>query len=231
MRTIARHSLNASAPVCPAKSWRDVLSVHPAAELFPRMSRDELRALGEDIIVGGLTNNIALWQADSKSPLQLLDGINRLDAIELETGCPVEVGASSLMAGKFLACDKVIVLDGKKVDPYAYVISANIHRRHLTAKQKGELIEKLLKATPERSDRQIATITKVDHKTVGSVRSDMEGRGEIPHVSTRTDTKGRKQQAKKIATTLARHADVLRENEAWRGKYREDQGHVARSGG
>jgi hypothetical protein len=26
------------------KSWRDILPVHPAADLFPMMSRDELRA-------------------------------------------------------------------------------------------------------------------------------------------------------------------------------------------
>ena len=33
--------------------WRDVLPVHPAADLFPMMSRDELLALGEDIKEGG----------------------------------------------------------------------------------------------------------------------------------------------------------------------------------
>jgi hypothetical protein len=82
-------------------------------------------------------------------------------------------------------------------DPYTYVISANIHRRHLTAEQKRELIAKLLKAKPEASDRQTATAIKVDHKTVGAVRADLEGRGEIPHVSTRTDTSGRKQTARR----------------------------------
>jgi len=30
-------------------SWRDHLKVHPAAELFPRMTEAELRELGEDI--------------------------------------------------------------------------------------------------------------------------------------------------------------------------------------
>ena len=33
-----------------AQSWRDILPIHPAAALFPRMSRDELRELGEDIL-------------------------------------------------------------------------------------------------------------------------------------------------------------------------------------
>ena len=31
------------------QSWRDVLKVHPAAELFPLMSDAELKELGEDI--------------------------------------------------------------------------------------------------------------------------------------------------------------------------------------
>jgi hypothetical protein len=35
-----------SKPQSSAQSWRDVLPVHPAAELFPMMSRDELLANG-----------------------------------------------------------------------------------------------------------------------------------------------------------------------------------------
>jgi hypothetical protein len=38
-------------PQAPSPSWRDVLPVHPAAELFEPLSPDELRALGEDIVV------------------------------------------------------------------------------------------------------------------------------------------------------------------------------------
>jgi hypothetical protein len=49
------------------KSWRDVLPIHPATELFPRMSDDELRALGEDIIKNGLTSPIVLWRANAKA--------------------------------------------------------------------------------------------------------------------------------------------------------------------
>src|SRR5262249_46004468 len=37
----------------------------------------------------------------------------------------------------------------------------------------------------------------VHHSTVGSVRASLEGRGEISHVETRTDTKGRKQPGRK----------------------------------
>jgi hypothetical protein len=177
------------------QSWRDTLPIHPAAELFPPLSEAELAALGKDIRKHGLTSSIAVW-SDGKSPEQLLDGRGRLDAIEIEIG-PAIVGPPSIMAGKdFLAVNKVIVLD-RSVDPYAYVISANIHRRHLTVEQKHELIAKLIETDPTKSNRQIAKTVKVDHKTVASVRAEKEGRGEIPHVETRTDSKGRAQPATK----------------------------------
>jgi hypothetical protein len=190
-------------------SWRDVLPIHPAAELFPPMTANELRELGADIKQNGLTSPIVLW-SDGKSPAVLLDGRNRLDAIEMATGSPAMLGAiematgspamlgaPSIMAGKdFLACDRVITLD-RSVDPYAFVISANFRRRHLNAEQKREVIAKLLKTQPEKSDRQIAEMLGVDHKTVASVRAEMEGRGEIPRAEARTDSKGRKQPTKR----------------------------------
>src|SRR5262245_56294019 len=97
-------------------TWRDILPIHPAAELFPLMSPDELRELGEDIVKNGLTSPIVLWQGDRKSPVCLLDGRNRLDALELATRSEAVVGAPSITAGSFLAINKVITLD-KSVDP------------------------------------------------------------------------------------------------------------------
>ena len=32
-----------------SKNWRNLIKVHPAAELFPMMSDDELKTLSEDI--------------------------------------------------------------------------------------------------------------------------------------------------------------------------------------
>jgi hypothetical protein len=180
-----------------SKSWRDILPIHPAAELFPPMNEAELAALAEDIKKNALRSQIALWQSDPKSPAQLLDGRSRLDAIEIATGAPALVEAPSITAGKdFLACNKVIVLD-KSVDPYPYVISANLARRHLSADDKRKVIGNLILAQPDKSDRQIAEMLRVSHHTVASVRAEMEGRGQIAHVSTRTDSKGRQQPAKR----------------------------------
>ena len=55
-------------------------------------------------------------------------------------------------------------------DPYAFVASANIHRRHLTSDQKRDLIANLLRARPERSNLATAKIAHADDKTVATVR-------------------------------------------------------------
>jgi hypothetical protein len=177
-------------------SWRDVLPIHPAADLFPLMSEAELRELGKDISRNGLQSPIVLFWNDS-AQWALLDGRNRLDAMQL-VGMPFELrwdpqsSRWHLEALSRLA-NTVRGETHHTLDPYEFVVSANIHRRHLTGEQKRELIAKLLKADPAKSNRQVATIAKVDHKTVGEVRREEVGRGEIPHVETRTDTKGRQQ--------------------------------------
>jgi len=183
-----------------ATSWRDTLKIHPAADLLPLMSADKLRELGEDIVKNGLKLPIVRWLAHPKGEAVLLDGRNRLDAIELVTGQKVEVGAPSIMAGDdFLACDKVIELDGRVVDPWAYVISVNILRRDLTPEERQNALIRLIARTPEKSDRQFAEEIGVDHKTVGSARARGEATGEVSPVEKRVgrDGKSRRKRAPK----------------------------------
>jgi ParB-like chromosome segregation protein Spo0J len=146
---------------------------HPAAELFPLMTKDELRTLADDIKKNGLVSPIVRTKDGV-----ILDGRNRLAACEI--------------AGVKPRFEEYI-----DKDPVAFIVSANIHRRHLTTTQKRELVGKLLKLNSEKSDRQIATAIKVDHKTVAKERRKKEARGEIPHVAKRADAKGRKQPASK----------------------------------
>jgi hypothetical protein len=188
-------------------SWRDVLPIHPACELFPPMAPDELRALGEDIAKNGLTSPIALWCADKRAPAVLLDGRNRLDAIEANTGCQVQVVLEpihqrssttlwSIKAGEWISDDKLVVLDGS-VDPFDYVVSANIRRRHLSIEDKDRLIVQLLKADPAKSNRTVAKLTDTSHPHVAKVRAELEKSGDVETVTTAVDTKGRKQPARK----------------------------------
>jgi hypothetical protein len=64
-----------------------------------------------------------------------------------------------------------------------------------------DLIGKLLKADPQKSDRAIANQIGSDHKTVGAKRKLDEERGEIPQVRRRTDRKGRNQPSHKSRGT------------------------------
>jgi hypothetical protein len=207
-------------------SWRDSIEVHPAAELFPRMGADELKALGEDILQNGMTSPIVLWvpkeyygtcEASKRfnfTKSLLIDGRNRLDAMELVGMNPSRSEIGKTIVAVFFYEPSSHLPKRKRqetlADPYAYVASANFHRRHLTNAQKGELIEALLKAKPERSDRATAKIAQVDHKTVAAVRKEGEARGEIPHVERRDDTKGRLQPAHKLPprTTPSNPAEV-----------------------
>jgi hypothetical protein len=164
------------------ESWRDHLPVHPAANLFPPMSKDELRELGEDIKANGLVSSIVLYKG------KLLDGRNRLDAMEL--------------VGERLDRSRIKSLSnqlGESVDPHDFVIAANLHRRHLTGEQKREIIAKVLKAKPVASNRQIAKQVKADDKTVASVRRDLESTAEFPQLekTVGADGKQRKSRAKK----------------------------------
>ena len=67
-------------------------------------------------------------------------------------------------------------------DPYALALSYNVHRRHLTPEQKRELIANVLKATPEKSNNQIAKQVKTHDKAVAKVRGDLEASFGDPEV-------------------------------------------------
>jgi hypothetical protein len=155
----------------PPFNWRVHLGVHPAAELFPLMAKAELKEHAENIQANGLIAPIIIWKENDKS--LLLDGRNRLDALAL--------------VGMLGVDDRGILIDAKSGDvifqtyrrdgdgdPYEIALSLNVHRRHLNAEQKRQLIAKVLKAKPATSNRQIASIVKADDKTVASVRSVME---------------------------------------------------------
>jgi len=125
-------------------SWRDVLPVHPAADLFPLMSESELRELGEDIKKNGLREPIAIHHSrgvdSKKKDCRLLDGRNRLDAMEL-VGIEFEMSWVECDGRHYWDMGDTEGLPNPVVrtdDPYAYVISANIHRRHSPPSRSGD---------------------------------------------------------------------------------------------
>jgi hypothetical protein len=175
-------------------TWRDHLPIHPVCNKLPPMSPEKLRALAEDIKEHGLRDPVDV-AIDRDGSMVLIDGRNRLNALELLGKSFDELG------GYIQEARPGEILNDAWVVPY--IVSKNYHRRHLdlTNKQTRELIDDLLKADPTQSDRQIAKTVKRNHETVGGARAKLEARGEIRHVETRTDTKGRKQKSHRAKAT------------------------------
>jgi hypothetical protein len=184
--------------------WRDVLPVHPAADLFPLMSEAELRELAKDIDgggVGGLRMPITLiaWPESSvkvgyKSVgVALLDGRNRLDALEATgrkikfiddgTGTWIADGEDdrAIITVRFVGCPD---------DPYGRVLSLNIHRRHLSAEQRRDLIAGEIVAKPT-AEQKVYDSPQEAHKEKESrfthVMEAMEAQAEVVALALRTD--------------------------------------------
>ena len=122
------------------------LEPHPLSAMFPPISED-FGKLAADIKLHGLHQRIVLYQG------KILDGNNRYRACSLAGIKPTFVD-----------------YPGDDAAARNYVISANIHRRHLDADQRREIIAALLKADPAQSNRSVGATANADHKTVGAVR-------------------------------------------------------------
>jgi hypothetical protein len=178
------------------------VSFHRLSNTFPLMGEEEGQALTEDIRKNGLIEPITLHEG------MILDGRNRYLA-------------ANAAEHKWTAANFRTLPSG--VEPWDYVVSENIQRRHLSGEQKREVISALLKADPKKSDRAIAAVAKVDHKTVGVVRADAVAGGEIPHQESRVGQDGvaqpvvknqRQRDPAKVATALAKRRETLRAKHA-----------------
>jgi hypothetical protein len=185
-------------------SWRNHLKIHPACELFPPMSDEELKVLADDIRKHGMKSPIVLWHDGNE--VVLIAGRNRLDAVErfapgFANGPIIKDGGITWDV-KYLSVSAWLPNNGgaQKIDPYAYVASANLHRRHLTAEQRIELVEKVIKSNPQMSSRRAAKIAGVSPTTATKAREKLEKAGDVSTVDTSIDTKGRQQPVHKSQT-------------------------------
>jgi ParB-like chromosome segregation protein Spo0J len=121
------------------------LPYHPIADAFklPLIEGAEFDALVEDIRANGQCEAITVYQN------MILDGRNRNRAC-------IKLGIEPRL-NQFIGDDKAA---------RAFVISKNLHRRHLTAEKRRELIAEQIKAQPEKSNRRIAKQVDVSHPHV-----------------------------------------------------------------
>ncbi|MEX2307292.1 MAG: ParB N-terminal domain-containing protein [Pirellulales bacterium] len=115
---------------------------HPAARLFPLFARNELHTLATDIRTHGLREPIVLYQG------HVLDGRNRLQACEMAGVEPT-----------FVTID-----EDEQFDPVAYVLSANLHRRHLNESQRAMVAAKLADAYAEQARQRSNANLRRGHK-------------------------------------------------------------------
>lgn len=115
---------------------------HPAAELFPMMPPDQYEAFKEDVRKNGFQQDIVLYKG------QILDGRNRYKAaIDLDMLNDLPIAEMD---------------DDTDIDPYQWVISRNLHRRHLTDSQRAAIAARLV--TKKRGDNQH---TKKEDSSIG----------------------------------------------------------------
>lgn len=112
---------------------------HPAANLFPMMGRVELEELKADIEANGIEVDGMLFDG------MILDGRNRARACE-ELGIEMEWMEIDIEAHP-------------DFDPLQYVMSHNLHRRHLTTTQRAMVAAKIKPVYEKQAkDRQLSKL-------------------------------------------------------------------------
>jgi hypothetical protein len=117
--------------------------VHPAADLFPMMGGEAYEHFRTDIAERGQQEPVALWRG------QVVDGRNRLRAC------------------RDLGVEPRTVALPDDADPVGHVLSANLHRRHLTESQRavvGAKVKPLLEAEARERQRRAALATNAAKK-------------------------------------------------------------------
>ena len=138
-------------------SWRDSITVHPLADSFPMMSDGELKELAEDIRQNGQREPAVFVEIDGVQTL--IDGRHRLEA------CAMIGREAWTTAATKLKDDAAI---------RAFIISHNVHRRHLTPEERQKRLEAAIVADPTASARAIGEKVGVDKNKVVKARKKLE---------------------------------------------------------
>ena len=116
------------------------LTVHPAADLFPMLEEEALTMLENDIKLNGQLMPIRLWNG------AIVDGRNRY--------------AACIRGGVKPKTKDIDFADD--ADCVRYIISTNIHRRHLTTSQRAMIASELATLGEGRPANETAQICAVN---------------------------------------------------------------------
>lgn len=151
-------------------------------QLLPDLTDEEFAALKADIAARGVMVPVELDETGA-----VLDGHHRVRAC-------AELGITEY--------PRIIRPGMTEDEKRKHVLALNLDRRHLNQQQKRELVAKLLVATPDVSNRQIAEAAKVSHHTVADVREDMQATGQIAQLDRTTGADGKDRPAKRPSVVV-----------------------------
>jgi hypothetical protein len=210
MTTYENTSLTASSP----GAWSKLLPVHPAALIIPELGRDELIKLGQSIkdqkkmwfpvtvlvedhsVVGNIGNKM----------VRLLDGISRLNAMAL-IGIPFTLvwhpdGVPIIVAPGYEIPAAKAIIKTPDFDPYKFTADVNMRRRHLTATQRREYVERILGLSLDLSHNAIATMAGVSHNTVAAAARKRASNCQIDNNKPRREESGRRARGRRPETVV-----------------------------
>lgn len=141
------------------------MQIHPAAEVFPAMSDDQYAELKDDIQRHGLRDSVEVYQG------KILDGRHRFKACK-----------------ELKIVPDIITLDDHAIggDPFAFVVSRNLHRRHLSTSQRGMVAVNIKRAMEGQSAERMKAGTKPDPMANLPQGSSRDNAGKAVGVSGRT---------------------------------------------
>lgn len=171
-----------------------LLSVHPAAAIFPIMPDAELEEMAKSIAGFGLREKIGIMIEDDNGAQRavVLDGRNRMEALR-RLGVKDEIILEEFT--------EVIDLAPLRATPEEYVLLANIERRNLSGQQRRELAGKLAVMLAERQkdlpkEEQTDTLTIAAQKAGVSRRTAATAKKQVL-----TSAKGPAKKPSKTKTT------------------------------
>ena len=145
-------------------------------------NEDDYLRLEKDIIESGEIRDAIKCYQDEDGNFCILGGFNRW----------------KIATENNIKTIPVQIFEGSTQEYKDLVIQDNLNRRHLTSKQKRELIGFLLKNDPEQSNKSIAKKTSSSKTTVQKARQKLQSCGHIDHVE---NVKGQDGKSYKKPTT------------------------------
>ena len=133
---------------------------------LPPLSPEDYAGLRASIAVSGVVVPIIVWP--HRGVHYVVDGSYR----------------RTIARGLGYECPEIVRSDLTEEEARIMARALNLARRQLSTAEKRQIIADQLQETPERSARWVGKMLGVDHKTVLSVRAELQSGGEIPHLTT-----------------------------------------------